>query len=113
VQLVGKPYDLRCTKDNEELFVEVKGTQTPGATVLLTKNEVDFARRYRRHMALFILHSARVIKGECLSVSGGISRVLPPWDIDRGLLVPTECMYTPAYGVMDDSASTTEIVRHH
>ena len=39
------PYDLRCTKKNEGLYVEVKGTQTNGKGIILTSGEVRFARR--------------------------------------------------------------------
>jgi len=37
------PFDLRCHNATEDIFVEVKGTQTPGQTVILTANEVGFA----------------------------------------------------------------------
>jgi hypothetical protein len=37
------PYDLRCTKKNEVLYVEVKGTQTNGKGIFLTFGEVEFA----------------------------------------------------------------------
>jgi hypothetical protein len=37
---IGKPFDLRCTKGNQELHAEVKGTQLKGKVVELTKNEV-------------------------------------------------------------------------
>lgn len=41
---VGKPYDLRCSRDGAEKRVEVKGTTGTGASVFLTANEVDHAR---------------------------------------------------------------------
>ncbi len=40
----GKPFDLLCIRDSETLFVEVKGTQSNGEAVFLTRNEVQWAR---------------------------------------------------------------------
>ena len=44
VRIVGKPYDLDCSCDGSQVYVEVKGTQTSGEEVLLTPGEVRFAR---------------------------------------------------------------------
>ncbi|MFD9550573.1 protein NO VEIN domain-containing protein [Nocardia salmonicida] len=41
---VGKPYDVRFTRDGAEKRVEVKGTTGAGSSVFLTTNEVDHAR---------------------------------------------------------------------
>ena len=41
------------------LYVEVKGTETLGETVLLTKNEVRQTRETRPQVALAILQSIR------------------------------------------------------
>jgi Domain of unknown function (DUF3883) len=37
---IGAPYDLRCTKGDQELHAEVKGAQGNGKVVKLTRNEV-------------------------------------------------------------------------
>ena len=55
----GNPYDLQCTKTNERLNVEVKGTQTDGRSIILTSGEVEFARRNKAQIALFVLHSIK------------------------------------------------------
>src|SRR6266851_4440481 len=41
VETHGKPFDLLCTRGQERLYVEVKGTQGSGAEILLTKGEVN------------------------------------------------------------------------
>src|SRR5262249_55328694 len=56
VAVLGKPYDLRCSMDGQILYVEVKGTTTDGDGVLLTPNEVMFARGHKDQMALYIVH---------------------------------------------------------
>lgn len=87
-------YDLRCTRDNDELHVEVKGTTGAGAVVTLTPNEVEHARE--RRTALFVLSHIEVSytdDGEP-TASGGRECVLDPWDIDgEGELRPSEYRY--------------------
>jgi hypothetical protein len=85
----GKPYDLLCTREGSTLYVEVKGTQTDGVEVLLTPNEVAFAREHRETMALFVLHSVSIAsENETVQSSGGVVRILQPWDPDAGELLP-------------------------
>jgi len=45
---------------------------------------------------LFIVHSVQVEEhdGKVL-VSGGQQRIMQPWDVDCGTLVPTQYVYTP------------------
>ena len=43
---LSESYDLRCTRQGEELHVEVKGTTSQGERVLLTRNEVAHAREW-------------------------------------------------------------------
>jgi len=82
VRKVGKPYDLDCCKGKKVLRVEVKGTQTDGASVILTPNEVLSARK--NSTALFILHSIRCRKvGKSTVPAGGEPLILNPWQIDN------------------------------
>ena len=84
------PYDLRCIRGAEVLYVEVKGTQTDGFEVILTPGEVEFARGHKNQMALFVLHSVLVTKsdGDDFLLSGGEPFPLLPWDVDGGSLKP-------------------------
>lgn len=85
------PYDLLCIGPKGALYVEVKGTQSSGDALFLTRGEVDFARRHKGKMALFILHSIKV--SENREVSGGVRRVVNPWDVDKGRLRPMSFEY--------------------
>ena len=84
----NRPYDLVCTNGDEELHVEVKGTTTDGAEVILTPNEVAHAREYGR-VALFVVSGINLIRddGEVTS-SGGTICIHDPWQIDSGALAP-------------------------
>jgi hypothetical protein len=55
-----KSFDLECTKRKKILRVEVKGTQTTGDSIILTRNEVRNAKNH--NTALYILHSIKVKK---------------------------------------------------
>lgn len=82
-------YDLRCTRDAGVLHVEVKATTTSGESILLTPNEVAFAREHAPNMALFIVHSIRVSRdSEGLTLLGGVDNVILPWLVDAGVLTP-------------------------
>jgi hypothetical protein len=87
-------YDLLCTRGQEVLYVEVKGTVTAGEAVFLTANEVRFARENRKHMVLFVLHSINVSPGkDGYVLSGGEHRRIQPWNVDRGTLKPLAYKY--------------------
>jgi hypothetical protein len=86
------PYDLRCTRNKSVRYVEVKGTQTNGKDIILTSGEVEFARRNKGQMALFILHSINVSKNN-LVLTNGQKRLIVPWDVDEGYLKPMSFMY--------------------
>jgi hypothetical protein len=88
------PYDLLCRRDEEVLYVEVKGTQTDGSGIVLTVGEVEFARSHKGQMALFVLHSIQVSEGEGGFVLGdGERNVIVPWDVDVGTLRPLAFKY--------------------
>lgn len=80
-----KPYDLECrdkTTGAVRLYVEVKGTQSLGAKVFLTANEVTSARKNRT--ALYVLHSIQVTgKGLKAKASGGTPIIVNPWKLEE------------------------------
>jgi hypothetical protein len=84
-------YDLRCTKDDEELHVEVKGTASKGLEVVLTPNEVAHCRQYP-HMALAVVREIKVGQDETIESPGKL-RVIDPWSIDESHLTPSEYSY--------------------
>lgn len=85
-----KPYDLRCRKNGREVHVEVKGTTTPGETIILTKNEVKHAARPKSDCILFILHSIRLTKG---NARGGKRAIHEPWRPEPTRLTPITYTY--------------------
>ena len=88
------PYDLEGVRGDELLHIEVKGTQTEGSKVFLTKNEVRHARERAGQVALFVLHSVEVTGDEETPVaSGGVARVFWPWAVDDGELTALSFSY--------------------
>ena len=76
------------------LFVEVKGTQTTGAEIILTPNEVTFATRHADQMALFVVHDVIVSRKDGKPIaSGGDDRVINPWLLDTTRLTPLGFSY--------------------
>ena len=87
----GRPFDLNCQKGGNRVYVEVKGTQSNGGELILTRNEVDFAEKNK--MELFVIHSVQVISnGKRHVASGGVVRVITPWRPQRAQLRPIAFM---------------------
>ncbi|MFZ3136377.1 MAG: DUF3883 domain-containing protein [Thermodesulfovibrionales bacterium] len=84
VEYVGhvRSYDLRCTKGNNILHVEVKGTQADGSSLILTPNEVSNA--IQNKAALYVLHSIRWRRaGKHNKPYGGTEIILNPWNVNK------------------------------
>jgi len=90
------PYDFRCKKGRNEIHVEVKGTTTDGASIVLTKNEVRHALDEEAACVLFIVHSI-TLSGK--KASGGKIVILDPWEPDEQRL--TAICYT--YRVLQEA----------
>jgi hypothetical protein len=90
VRVVGKPFDLECSRRGETLYVEVKGTQTAGCEILLSPNEVEFAKLHKAQMSLFVVHDvcASIRPDQTIFVEGGRIALYEPWDINSGELTP-------------------------
>lgn len=87
-------YDLICRRGLEVKHVEVKGTTSDGADVILTPNEVAHARRLE-HVALFILSNVLVERADdgAATATGGVRHIYDPWHIDDGTLIPLGFRY--------------------
>lgn len=95
VKRKGKPYDLCCTKKSSVLYVEVKGTQTDGDEILLTPNEVQFAKKHRGEIALFLVSNIEVSRKDGKIVTrGGTMHLTPKWVIDKSRLSPLGYSYS-------------------
>jgi Domain of unknown function (DUF3883) len=88
------PYDLLCSREREVLYVEVKGTLTDGAEIILTRGEVEFARRHQGQMVLVILHSIEVSNlNKGIILGGGKRTLIRPWSVDQGDLMAVSYKY--------------------
>ena len=87
-------------KDGSDVYVEVKGTQSSGKKIFLTRNEVLLNKRQASRYALFIQHSIHVKetinkKGDVkYKASGGESYVEDPWVINTRALKVVTYQYT-------------------
>ncbi len=91
---VSRPYDLYCTRDEEHAFVEVKGTTSDGAKVLLTAGEVEFSAKHSEHMMLIVVYQiALTTEDGAISATGGKLRVLRNWSPAHSDLTPISYAY--------------------
>ena len=82
-------YDYTCERSGALHYVEVKGTQTAGTSVILTRNEVEHAKQHPGNSMFVIVHSIKVCpKGSSFDASGGTSRVHAPWMLNSDELEP-------------------------
>jgi hypothetical protein len=90
-----KEYDYTCDKGGKDFCVEVKGTQTKGKTVILTKNEVEHARSNSTTSIIIIVHSVRVsLKKKEIQVIGGTILVKEQWQFQPEHLSPIQYAWT-------------------
>ncbi|WP_438026352.1 EVE domain-containing protein [Sorangium sp. So ce233] len=89
-----RPFDFRCTRDELEVRVEVKGTRTAGEAIEVTSAEVENARGTGWRTDLFIVHWIVVtpIGGEPVA-SGGTVRIVEGWKPADEHLTPTRFQY--------------------
>jgi hypothetical protein len=85
-----RSYDLECRRAKQVLHVEVKGTTTAGAKILLTANEVKHAQKPQHACVLFILHGI-ALRGK--KATGGTAAVHDPWRPDDSRLRPIAYIY--------------------
>jgi len=74
-------YDLLLTNKSKKMYVEVKGTQSSGDKVFLSKNEVIVQKKFYPNNALVIVSGIKLEKGEEPKASGGNVKVISPWKI--------------------------------
>lgn len=90
-------YDLECTNGKGQIIhVEVKGTQTLGEEVVLTRNEERHNRLQSQcgaDHALYVLSEIKVVQDSRVHCTDGNGRCIWPWTIDPEYLTPTEYAY--------------------
>jgi hypothetical protein len=73
-------YDLLCTRQEERLYVEVKGTTSEGSKILMTYQEVIHTQQNYPHTALFVVSQIKLINSEVeLEAIGGEIKLYQPW----------------------------------
>lgn len=87
-----KPYDFVATKENSEYFIEVKGTQTDGQKIILTKNEVEMSKVNGNKMILFLVHSIE-LNNKSVKKGSGKTLIINPWKLDESKLTIVSYTY--------------------
>ena len=100
-------YDLICSRRDEVKHVEVKGTTTDGAEVILTPNEVKHAREHP-YTALFVVSNITVKRADDGTViaTGGKHHLYDPWRLDDGTLTPLGFRYRVPVMPVEDTRTT-------
>lgn len=86
-----RPYDFTCWRKEKPFFVEVKGTQTQGKTVILTKNEVKHVKSNPESCLLVVVHSVK-LTGKKVATAG-TPVVTEKWDLTQGELTATQYLW--------------------
>ena len=86
-------YDLFLSSKSKKLYVEVKGTQSSGEKVLLTKNEVSVQKEFYPNNALVLVFGIKLIKGDAPIAEGGTLKVISPWELIDADLTPMAFEY--------------------
>lgn len=78
------PYDAVAVRGTEEIYLEAKGTQSAGHSVILTRNEVDHARRHPGQCRIGVWSGMRLMEG-VVDSEAGTFRVIDLKPDDRDL----------------------------
>jgi len=88
----NRPYDAEADRGGERVFLEAKGTQSRGESVIVTRNEVDHARQHPGRCWIGVWSGMR-ITGGMVDPDAGTFRVLA-FDPDKGHLRPRDFDWT-------------------
>jgi hypothetical protein len=90
-------YDLECVNPaGEILHVEVKGTQSLGEEVFLTRNEACHngpQSQCSAEHALYVLSRIEIHESDGIKCTGGSPNSVWPWTINQASLTPTVYAY--------------------
>ncbi len=101
-----EPCDLLCKRGADQLWVEVKGTTGRAGKVLLTRNEVNFAREHHPNTALCVVYGISLsTESEDPKATGGAVLVERPWHPADERLVATQFEYVVSPSAADVQAS--------
>lgn len=80
----NRPYDAVAVRGTERIYLEAKGTQSRGDSVIVTRNEVDHARLYPGLCMMGVWSRIRITDG-VVDPDTGTFRILPFNPDDRQL----------------------------
>jgi len=94
---VGNPFDAMATHpDGRVLYLEAKGTTTRGERVIVTRNEVKFAREHPEQCVIGILSGIKIEQGK-VDLRSGTLRCYP-WNPMDEELYPLQYDFRPTSG---------------
>ncbi len=101
------PFDLLARKDDQQRFIEVKGSIGNGLSVLLTHGEVFHAKEHAGESVLVVVANIQLsLTNDKWFASGGkIVCHEHPWIIVESSLQPTQFRYTTPFGQLGRGAS--------
>jgi hypothetical protein len=109
VEQHGKPFDLKVTKGDETLTVEVKGTTSDGRGVALTAGEVDHHGDAFPANALVVVRNIRLHRdGESPTADSGELYELRKWDIDPNALRVISYAYAVPAEIYDHKGHSSD-----
>lgn len=88
----NSPFDMKAYKDGKEYFVEVKGTQSDGSSVILTYNEVQLHTNPDNNVILCVVHSIKLDDEKINNKSGEVI-IHDPWVLDKSKLKEISYFY--------------------
>jgi hypothetical protein len=89
----NRPYDAEAVKDDERIYLEAKGTQSRGGSVIVTRNEVDHALRHPGRCWLGVWSGMRFRPDGIVDPEAGTFRILA-FDPDAKDLRPRDFDWT-------------------
>ena len=79
-----KTWDIEATKAGQTVYVEVKGTTSPGANVILTGAQVrEYGKRHPNTMLIVVRNIQLDRSASPPAASGGDLECMHPWQIDQ------------------------------
>lgn len=91
---VGHPYDAIATKNGKTLWLEAKGTETAGSTVIVTRGEVEWAREHPGECVLGVLSDIVFLPSGEVDPTSGTLRLFT-WNPDHGTLTARNYDFAP------------------
>lgn len=91
---VGHPYDARAFKGDVVRYLEAKGTTTAGDSVIVTRNEVEWARAHVGECVMGIWSGIELSTSGKVVLDSGEFRLLD-WNPASGELVSTQYDWVP------------------